>query len=99
MYPFSTLCQHYHQHDYSSLRKPNPSVNHRRARWNTRDVNWQGFADAVDTAIAAYPFDRVWKEDLLLRAVDKGLPLTCVTSSQTDSLGYKLMENKVGRYR
>ncbi len=48
-------------------------------------------------------FDRVWKEDLLLRAVDKGLPLTFAKRLR-DFLsnrqeGYKLMENKAGRYR
>ncbi len=30
----------------------NLSVTHRRAPWNTKDVNWQGFGDAVDTSIA-----------------------------------------------
>ncbi len=34
---------------------PNPSVIHRRARWSTKDVNWQGFSGAVDTPIAACP--------------------------------------------
>ncbi len=30
-----------------SCQVPNPSITHRRARWNTKDVNWQGFAGAV----------------------------------------------------
>ncbi len=34
-----------------SCQVPNPSVTHRCARWNTKDVNWQGFADAVDTTL------------------------------------------------
>ncbi len=35
-------------------------------------------------------FDRVWKEDLLLRASPSLTPNGYVTSSQTGGLGYKL---------
>ncbi len=31
---------------------PNWSVTYQRARWNTKDVNWQAFADVVDTSTA-----------------------------------------------
>ncbi len=33
---------------------PNPSVTHRRVRWEPKDVNWQGFADVVDTSTETY---------------------------------------------
>ncbi len=50
-----------------SCQVPNTSVTRRRARWNTTDVNWQGFAAAVDTAIAAYPPEPISLRDRVLR--------------------------------
>ncbi len=34
---------------------PNPLVIHRRTRSPAKDVNWQGFANTVDTSITAFP--------------------------------------------
>ncbi len=50
-----------------SCQVPNPSDTNRRARWNTKDVNWQSFADAVDTYTAAYPPEPISLRDRVLR--------------------------------
>ncbi len=71
-----------------SCQEPNPSVTHRRTRWNTQDVNWQGFADAVDTAIAAYA-----PEPISLRDRIRRLNSTLISAAKT-----RVGKSKIGRY-
>ncbi len=71
-----------------SCQVSNPSVTHRRARWNTKDVNSQGFADAVDTAIAAYPPEPISLRDRVLR-----LNNTLISAAKTH-----VGKSKIGRY-
>ncbi len=71
-----------------SCQVPNPSVTHQRARWNTKDVNWQGFANAVGTAIAAYPPEPISLRDRVLR-----LNSTLLSAAKTH-----VGKSKIGRY-
>ncbi len=65
--------------------------------------NYKAQANSLTILNYSKAFDRVWKKDLLIRTVGKGLSQTFAKWLHDflswHRLGCKLMENKAGRYR